>query len=145
MRSVRLPETNKTAVPNVALVSTMCNMTKQTLATKLQQLHADTYPGQPIRDAALQSKISYRTLGGLMNGTGNKPTFATLTKLANYYGVTVDYLLNDTTEPEPVPLNVIDDILRLAEELAYKCQQLEQQLGTNTPPPEDWAAQTRMK
>ena len=112
----------------------VCNMTKHALATKLQQLHADTYPGQPIRDAALQSEISYRTLGGLMNGTGSKPTFATLTKLANYYGVTVDYLLNDTSEPEPVPINVIEDILRLADELAYKCQQLEQQLGTHTPP-----------
>ena len=80
-----------------------------------------------------------------MNGTGSKPTFATLTKLANYYGVTVDYLLNDTSEPEPVPINVIEDILRLADELAYKCQQLEQQLGTHTPPPEDWATQTFLK
>ena len=120
-------------------------MNKQDFARRLQQLHADTYPGQPVRDAALESEISYRTLGGLMNGTGSKPTFATLTKLSAYYGVTVDAILNDQPEPEPVSTVQLNEILRLAEELAFKCAQLEQQHALTTPPPKDHAAQTFVK
>jgi len=106
-------------------------MPKQTFAIRLQQLHADTHPGQPIRDAAKESGISYRTLGGLMNGTGSKPTFATLTKLAAYYDTTIDYLKNDAPAPV-IEADNLDELLRLVEELFVRVQNLKHQ----APPPQ---------
>ena len=116
-------------------------MDKQSFAQRLQNLHANEYPGQSVRDAALESGISYRTLGGLMNGTGSKPTFATKTKLAAYYGVTVEWLDNPTENETVDPIR-LDEILRLAEELYAKFQALPHQAP---PPPADRAIQTSLK
>jgi transcriptional regulator with XRE-family HTH domain len=109
-------------------------MLKQELATRLQQLQADTYPGQSVRDAALESGVSYRTLGALLNGTGGKPTFATLTKLAHYYDVTVDYIVNGAAEPIAPTAAAIDEIRGLLHELEFKLNELEQR-SLHTPPP----------
>jgi transcriptional regulator with XRE-family HTH domain len=120
-------------------------MNKQEFATRLQQLQADTYPGQSVRDAALESEVSYRTLGALLNGTGGKPTFATLTKLAHYYDVTVDYLVHGPAEPAAPTQTAIDEIRGLLHELEFKLNELEQQASIPPPPPSEQATQTFLK
>ena len=107
-------------------------MGKQDFATRLQQLQADTYPGQSVRDAALKSQVSYRTLGALLNGTGGKPTFATLTKLASYYNVSIDQLVNGAAEPVTTSASIINELRGLLYELEFKLQELERQ--TAIPP-----------
>jgi len=119
-------------------------MGKQQLATRLQQLQANMYPGQSVRDAAIESEISYRTLGALLNGTGGKPTFATLTKLAQYYDVSVDYIVNGPQETEAPTAATIDEIRGLLHELEFKLNELEQR-SLHTPPPSKQATQTPMK
>jgi len=106
-------------------------MGKQDFATRLQQLQADMYPGQSVRDAALKSKVSYRTLGALLNGTGGKPTFATLTKLASYYGVSIDNLVNGPDEPSSTSASTINELRGLLYELEFKLQELERQTATS--------------
>ena len=125
-------------------IGNVYNMDKQSFAQRLQNLHANEYPGQSVRDAALESGISYRTLGGLMNGTGSKPTFATLTKLAQYYDVSVDYIVNGPQETEAPTAAAIDEIRGLLHELEFKLNELEQR-SLHTPPPSRQATQTPMK
>ena len=66
-----------------------------------------------------------------MNGTGSKPTFATLTKLAAYYDTTIDYLKNDAPAPV-IEADNVDELLRLVEELFVRVQNLKHQ----APPPQ---------
>lgn len=87
-----------------------------------------------MRDAAIESEISYRTLGALLNGTSGKPTFATLTKLAQYYDVSIDYIVNGPQETEAPTAAAINEIRGLLHELEFKLNELEQQ-ALNTPPP----------
>jgi transcriptional regulator with XRE-family HTH domain len=120
-------------------------MNKQEFATRLQQLQADKYAGQSVRDAALESEVSYRTLGALLNATGGKPTFATLTKLSKYYNVSIDYLVNGPAEPAAPTQSAIDEIRGLLHELEFKLNELEQQAPIPPPPPEDRATQTLLE
>jgi transcriptional regulator with XRE-family HTH domain len=102
------------------------------------------YPGQSVRDAAIESEISYRTLGALLNGTGSKPTFSTLTKLAQYYDVSVDYIVNGPQETEAPTAELVSELRGLLHELEFKLNELEQQ-ALNAPPPSRQATQTTLK
>ena len=61
-----------------------------------------------------------------MNGTGSKPTFATLTKLAAYYDTTIEYLITDVSSPS-IETDNLDELLRLIEELFVRVQNLKHQ------------------
>lgn len=98
-----------------------------------------------MRDAALESEVSYRTLGALLNATGGKPTFATLTKLSSYYNVSIDYLVNGPAERAAPTQTAIDEIRGLLHELEFKLNELEQQASIPPPPPSKPRAQTPLK
>jgi len=80
----------------------------------------------------------------LLNGTGGKPTFATLTKLAKYYDVSVDYIVNGPREPEASTAAIVSELRGLLHELEFKLNELEQQ-ASMPPPPKNGAALTPLK
>lgn len=88
--------------------------------SKLKSLR--TEKGLSLRELASELNISYSSLGKYERGE-QQPSFETLTKIANYFNVTTDYLIGITNSKFPENRNISDE-LNLSDEAVNKLKKL---------------------
>lgn len=79
---------------------------------KLRELRLEK--GMTILDVSLELDVSYSTIQQYETGT-NEPNIAMLVKLAEFYNVTIDYLVGHSPVREPLT----DEDLVLAQQLRH--------------------------
>lgn len=81
-------------------------MTKSYFATKLVELLKKHKITTSMLSKA--TNISEITINKLRNGQNSNPTISTIKPIAEYFGVSIDYLINEQSIPQPKIITVID-------------------------------------